>query len=359
MECENNNSINLPFKIPKYKTYSINTAINGILEAYGDDKLWLYNNYISLWIYARRSRKEYMVDFKYDKDINYYEQCPMLKAEIVEVRKNHNIINIIKDSIDNQKYIFLAVDTYFIDSWWNNVKSKIHSEHEMLILGYDNEKKVIIAADFFKQTYSIQEIPYLDFRMAFDAHMGYIRKRDNVNAVDIRTFKYLKNKKYTLYVDRIRNMISDFLNSQENTINDDSDLFTVREEVLYGIECLNHILEYFKECICKNEWLDYRIIHLIYIFNDIMDCRIDYMIENKYISDNAFIRNIQNNFHDLAHKNEMLRSLVMKYNLKKEQRHGEIVIGKMENMFWQLENSLKDINAYFDNMIRVSKGHRP
>ena len=41
-----------------------------------------------------------MVDFKYDKDINYYEQCPMLKAEIVEVRKNHNIINIIKDSID-------------------------------------------------------------------------------------------------------------------------------------------------------------------------------------------------------------------------------------------------------------------
>lgn len=317
MEGENNNSNKLPFKIPKYKTYSINTAINGILEAYGDDKLWIYNNYISLWIYARRCRKEYMVDFKYDKDINYYEQCPMLKAEIIEVRKNHNIIDIIKNGIDNEKYTFLTVDTYFIDSWWNDVGRKMHSEHEMIILGYDNEKKVILAADFFKHSYSMQEIPNLDFRMAFDAYMGYIRERDNVDTVKIIEYQHLKNKKHTLNVERIRNMISDFLNSRENTINDDSDLFTVHEDVLYGIECLNHILEYFKECICKNEWLDYRIIHLIYIFNDIMYCRIDYMIENKYIFDNVSIRNIQNDFRDLAHKNEMLRSLVMKYNLKK------------------------------------------
>lgn len=50
MEGKNNNIIKLPFKIPKYKTYSINTAINGILEAYGNDEVWLYNNYISLWI---------------------------------------------------------------------------------------------------------------------------------------------------------------------------------------------------------------------------------------------------------------------------------------------------------------------
>ena len=34
MEGKNNNIIKLPFQIPKYKTYSINTAINGILKAY-------------------------------------------------------------------------------------------------------------------------------------------------------------------------------------------------------------------------------------------------------------------------------------------------------------------------------------
>lgn len=104
MECENNNSIKLPFSIPKYKTYSINTAINGILEAYGNDEVWLYNNYISLWIYARRQRKEYMVDFKYDRDINYYEQCPVLETVILDVRKNQDVNDIIKNSIDNQDY---------------------------------------------------------------------------------------------------------------------------------------------------------------------------------------------------------------------------------------------------------------
>lgn len=124
MECENNNSIKLPFRIPKYKTYSINTAINGILKAYGNDEVWLYNNYISLWIYAKRERKEYMVDFKYDRDVNYYEQCPMLETVILNIRKNQNVNNIIKNSIDNQEYIFLAVDMYFIDSWWKDIEKK-------------------------------------------------------------------------------------------------------------------------------------------------------------------------------------------------------------------------------------------
>ena len=119
MEGKNNNIIKLPFKIPKY-----NTAINGILEAYGNDEVWLYNNYISLWIYAKRERKEYMVDFKYDRDVNYYEQCPMLETVILNVRKNQNVNNIIKNSIDNKEYIFLAVDMYFIDSWWKDIEKK-------------------------------------------------------------------------------------------------------------------------------------------------------------------------------------------------------------------------------------------
>lgn len=350
MEGKNNNIIKLPFKIPKYKTYSINTAINGILEAYGNDEVWLYNNYISLWIYARRQRKEYMVDFKYDRDINYYEQCPVLETVILDVRKNQDVNDIIKNSIDNQEYIFLAVDMYFIDSWWKDIEKKKHSEHEMLIWGYDNEKKVFFTADFFKHTYSIQEISYLDFRMAFDAHAGYIRERDNVNSVEIRTFKYLKNKRYALNVDRIRNMINDFVKSCENTIDDVSDLFIVHEDVLYGFQCLNHIMEYFSESVCKNKWLDYRIIHLIYIFNQIMCDRIDYMIEHQYLSDNTDIRNIQNEFWDMAHKNVILRNLVIKYNIVKGQKYGKIVIKKMKDLFGQLENSLKKLNIYLENI---------
>ena len=81
-----------------------------------------------------------------------------------------------------------------------------------------------------------------------------------------------------------------------------------------------------------------------------MYCRIDYMIEHKYLSDNTYIRNIQNDFHDMSRKNEMLRSLVMKYNLIKGQKYGEIVIKKMKDLFWQLENSLEKLNIYFENI---------
>ena len=52
----------------------------------------------------------------------------------------------------------------------------------------------------------------------------------------------------------------------------------------------------------------------------------------------------------MSHKNEMLRSLVMKYNLIKGQKYGEIVIKKMKDLFWQLENSLEKLNIYFENI---------
>lgn len=344
-----NSSISLPFTIPKYKTYPLNTAINGILEAVNDDKIWLYNNYISLWIYANKYVKGYMGDFKYDMNPEYYEQCPMLKNEIIELYKTDNIIEIIKDSISAKKYIFTEVDTYYIDSWWLESETKIHSSHEILVMGYEDEKKVVLVADFFKHIYSIKEIPYLDFRMAFDANMGYIRERDKVESVNILSFQYLNNKNYSFDLVRIRNMISDFLNSKEDTINDESNLFTECEKVVYGIECLDRIIEYLEQCVNEGDRLDYKTIHLIYIFNDVMSARIKYMIENQYILNGEKIQEIQKEFDKLVHKSIILRNLFMKYNVKKERKYGETIIEKVKVMFEQLQSNLKELSDYFDN----------
>ena len=78
--------------------------------------------------------------------------------------------------------------------------------------------------------------------------------------------------------------------------------------------------------------------------------RIDYMIEHQYLSDNIDIRNIQNDFRDMAYRNAILRNLVIKYNLIKGQKYGEIVIKKMKDLFSELENSLKKLNIYLENI---------
>ena len=226
---------------------------------------------------------------------------------------------------------------------------KIHSSHEMLIIGYDDEKKVVLAVDFFRHTYSIKEIKYLDFRMAFDANMGYIRERDKVESVNILSFQYLNNKNYTFDLVRIRNMISDFLNSKEDTINDESNLFTECEKVVYGIECLDRIIEYLEQCVNEGDRLDYKTIHLIYIFNDVMSARIKYMIENQYILNGEKIQEIQKEFDKLVHKSIILRNLFMKYNVKKERKYGETIIEKVKVMFEQLQSNLKELSDYFDN----------
>lgn len=347
-----NNLMRLPYVMPKYKTYPMNTAINGILEAYNDDKIWLYNNYISLWIYANKYVSGYMGDFKYDMNSKYYEQCPLLKNEIIELVKTDNIIDVIKNSVNSEKYIFAEVDTYYIDSWWPENETKIHSSHEMLIIGFDDEKKIVLAADFFKHTYSIKEIPYLDFRMAFDANMGYIRERDNVDAVKILSFQYSKNEKYIFEIERVRNMISDFLNSKENTINDESDLFTVHEQVLYGIECLNRIVYYLEDCVSEGQRLNFKTIHLVYILIDIMSERIEYMIDNQFIMSDEKINSIHDEFKDLAKKTAILRALFMKYNVKKEQKHGKLIIEKVKGLFNQLEINMNELNIFLENSLK-------
>ena len=48
MVGENNDLNKLPFKIPKYKTYPLNTAINGILKAYGDDEVFILIHQIQM-----------------------------------------------------------------------------------------------------------------------------------------------------------------------------------------------------------------------------------------------------------------------------------------------------------------------
>lgn len=345
------NFFRLPFSIPKYKTYPLNTAINGILKAYSDDEIWLYNNYISIWVYSWRKRKEYMADFKYDMDSNYFEVCPMLKMNVIEVEKTDNIVKIIMENIIVNRYVFLSVDTFFLDSWWKYAERKEHSQHEMLVIGYDSEKKIVFVADFFKQKYSVQEISYTNFRKAFDANMGYIRERDGIEKIPIITYKYSKENSYIINIKRIKDMIIDFSNSCENTIKDNSDLFTCKEDVLYGIECLDRIIEYFVECIYEDDILDYRIINLVYIFNDIMYRRIDYLILNGYLLEDKNIKKIRNNFKKLSKESRILCSLIIRNNLKKDMDYGKTLVGKVRKTFENLEVNLKDFCAYLEKNI--------
>lgn len=73
----------LPFVCPKIKTYPYFTAILGILEAYGKHEVWIYNNYLLIWMLKDIHNIEYWIDFKYGNEEIQKEFCPLISKKIV------------------------------------------------------------------------------------------------------------------------------------------------------------------------------------------------------------------------------------------------------------------------------------
>lgn len=331
------NLTKLPFVIPECQTYPLNTGINGILEAYNDAEIWMYNNYITLWTYKNTYNKKYQVDFRFDLTKDCREICTKINIEYLDIFKEDNIIDVIKEQISKKKYLFFSVDTFYLELWWYDKSSIEHTEHQELVIGYNDEEEKVLVADFFKGRYSVQEIDYLKFRMAYDAHAGYLRDIYNKKAVQIMLYQYNASKNEKLEIKRIKGMINDFLSSEENTINDESEAF-VKAEVVYGMKCLNKIINCFEERIKTKEWLDYRVIHLIYLFNEIMGKRIQYMIDNKYLQETKEIKQNKIDFLNILEQIKKLRTRVIKYNIRRND--GEVIVNILKNLYLAEEKSL-------------------
>jgi hypothetical protein len=336
------NLIKLPFVIPEYQTYPLNTGINGILEAYNDADIWTYNNYITLWTYKSIYNKKYQMDFRFDLTKDCREICSKICIEYFETFKEDNIIDVIKEQISKKKYLFVSVDTFYLDVWWYDKNSIEHTEHQELVIGYNDAEEKVLVADFFKGKYSVQEIDYLAFRMAYDAHAGYLRDVTNKNSVEVMLYQYDGSKDEKLELGKIKGMINDFLNSEENTVDDVSESF-VKIEVVHGMECLRKIIDCFDEKIKAKEWFDYRAIHLIYLFNYIMSRRIQYMIDNKYLEETEDIKQNKADFSNIADQVKKLRMKVIKYNMRRN--GGEMIIDTLKSVYSKQKKSLRKLQT--------------
>lgn len=149
----------LPLAHPLCRTYPHTAHALSILQNYKKTYPWLLNSFIQIEGWECEN-----MDFE---DFWIFE-CPMLSWQRIgkDFLKQYkiSISDFLKDSINNDYYVYLVVNTEMIEAYGTACYP-----HDALIHGYDDGKKAFYVADFFNGSrYGTREIPYEEVLLSLE-----------------------------------------------------------------------------------------------------------------------------------------------------------------------------------------------
>lgn len=295
----------LPFKSPILTTYPTLANPLSIFSNYEETYPWIMNNFIQLISWHKQFINYY--DF-------FYKNCPLI---------NYNTINkclvkigwdsltkFIMDSIDNGFYVYLVVNTKYISAY-----GKYRSgPHDMMIYGYCKDKEIFYIADnFLNNIYAYQTCTFKELSAsvnnlteADETHLGYNHC--------IELISYRKNNTAIFDLGRVKESISDYLNSKPTEKWDTLPVIWTEgfEKHNFGISCYETIYLHLN-FLRNNKTFDngaLQSFHLQWEHKKMMVRRIEFLNKNKLISDGT---TYLNEYSKIADSALACRNLLIKY----------------------------------------------
>jgi hypothetical protein len=293
---------------PSLTAYCYYGSLTSILSSARDFKKWLYSNFISL-----RFTKTGVLS--YDHPISPTFFTPWTKSNCISrdmIRyKWESIIDFIIDSIDINNYVFLRVNRIHLKAF--SGYSRLDSNHEMFIYGYNTESRILYIADNLKNG------KYIFTTCSFDEFISSYNdiSRDSYNGV-IQVSLEL-DQTYDLDLTLIKYKLSEFLNPQDsifmhNPLPFNSTLSNLIENKC-GIEVYDQIHNIFNQMVDSGvrSRLDYRTFFLLCEHKSCMLSRIEYLRNsmNINVSDDTIM-----SFRSVSDSFSKILNLTLKYNMK-------------------------------------------
>ena len=139
--------------------------------------------------------------------------CPLLEMQKIDFDENHlifghSIIEFIEQSISQKKFVLLMADRKYIKKYdYSSVNL-----HQLLIHGYDDDKKIFHYSDHDKSGRFINDLE-CSYKELCDGFCGAFRDKNEPDfAVSVFTFKVNENQEYHVNLIRIRRMILNYMN---------------------------------------------------------------------------------------------------------------------------------------------------
>ncbi|WP_150267062.1 hypothetical protein [Paenibacillus tepidiphilus] len=325
-------------------SYPHTAVIMSLLESRKPLLPRLLTHYIQL-AYYRAERLDFNICWDITEFIKNYP--------LVEYNKIHRGIihklgispeKFITSSIDLGYYVYLLVDHFNIKLSSENYKQK-HLYHDLLIFGYDSERKVFYIGEFFNENpYSVFEVSFEEILGSFEhpffdwfEGVHLIKLKDDIfDEVNYNTF-FIKNQLYD-YVHSIH--------TYNVSMHDMNRRNVYAAEFVYGISIYDVMITMMNNAGTNDGYLDIRAFYIIYEHK---------LILLKLVQDLYLIGKLKraNHYYILLSelKQEILafRNLAVKYNVAKKPLTLDRLIAKCPEikereyeLFVELERDILD-----------------
>lgn len=288
---------------PDIYSFNIYGTIWSLIADNDEMESWIMNNFIQL-------------RYVFEWDCYFFEghhtlisECPGISHSeipriLVKTKWEGSIQQLIKDSINNNLYVYLYADRFNLER--TSEYNKEHLIHEVFIYGYDEEKQIFYLAD------NVQNGKYVCFTSKFDEiEKGYWaigESDDYYTRVHLLEKRKKEDSKFPLNVEQIKLNLKYYLESIPAISK------SFKNKSIFGMEAVAYTCKTIQEALEENKIIDdfdVRRFHLFYEHKSLMIKRLCYLDKHNLIQDgNYFIEE----YRFLNKKYYSLRNLVLKYN---------------------------------------------
>lgn len=336
---------------PIVTVYASYANVNSIVRQYEAGNHWFLQKYFhQFYIYDEQTNVlavEYVnidqIKFAHKYHTRFYDiHCPALKVfslPTYSILENKiDIIEVIKYFIGKGAYIQLYVNRNFLS---NHIDG--HVSHSAFIYGYDDERQIVYASDFFMSgAYKTTgTFPYKELRLAFEnAQIDYLQdegiyyEHDRHDEVCIIT--YNKHFNYHFQVEKFIDDIRFYLHYDEYKLNYTPIFKEMRSDNYtcgWDFEGYRLYSHYIHMALQENRILDYRP------FCNLRDHKLALEFKIKYLWETGTLesKDILEETVGIVKDANILLNLVLKYNLCVRRQREDFSKGEIANYLLHLE----------------------
>lgn len=270
----------LPINLnPAVKVYTTHAYHLSIAAGHTDFMPWFCSNYLHLMSFMDFSHSPHVpLNFYLGTiawDFNLYRSMPLIDRQVITrttlrdiFRKS--VIEFIKESIQANCYVYLHVNDYYIEG-----RPNWKQTHEILVYGYDDERKTVDAVSYFGEFYSSRALRYADFQLAYDS-LEPEQKFQNIYMLSVSP-----NRFYRVDARFMQKELGLFLNADTTEVEAAfGHLRNPRDLQVFGKRCYTYM-----RANVRQYMKDVRPLHLLWEHKNCMLTRLDHLQEHGLISE--------------------------------------------------------------------------
>jgi len=194
--------------LPKYN--SMSAIINSSSNEYA--KLEFIDNFIDIkYEFSDIHIWEEFYDYNHWKNFDTLDFSVINRSIFAGYKSS--TVEFLCNAVDNDYYVFINALPYF-NSAYETMRDNVYFPHEILVYGYDNEKRLFSCADFFNENYCSKTCGFDELAESIDKYENRPNSGFEVYEDDVILIKHNTRKK-VVDINYVHKTLNSFLSSKK------------------------------------------------------------------------------------------------------------------------------------------------